>query len=53
MFGNYKLWIYRLGENIIYPDQLASDEASRSGSTLFTREGIKFKKNRFFSHYMI
>ena len=26
------------------PDQLASPEASRSGSTLFSKEGIAFRK---------
>ena len=31
-------------KNSVDPDQLASDEASWSGSTLFLKEGVKLEK---------
>ena len=34
--------IHHFDENSVDPDQLASSEASRSGSMLFSKEGIKF-----------
>ena len=43
-FHYFKYGLILWFKNSVDPDQLASNEASRSGSTLFSKEGIEFWK---------
>ena len=40
-------------KNSLDADQLASDEASWSGSTLFSKEGIEFLKKKSYVHMCV
>ena len=41
------IWIHHADENSVDPDQLASNEANRSGSTLFSNDGIEITASTY------